>query len=314
MTTAPVWWIKDGKASLHMQAAPKNGFDSFSSSDQFSSFNSMVKWSVIASVGVVMTAAVVAIVLAIIDCLKKAGSTSAIYTRLATNIMGNGPKIPSSQDIIAPARTTNYPDFSTELGSGGYGVVFKGEFPGGEQVVVKVLKKNSDTVVQAQFMAEISTMGRTYHVNLVRLYGFCFDPKMTALVYEFMENGSLDTFLFRGNQAIEWQKLQEIAIGTAKGIAYLHEECHQGIIHYDIKPENYRPEARPKMSTVVKMLEGGVEINPPHNPFEHLETALVSVSSKLSDSSTSTTEASTSSSFTPMQGPLDIELNTVTID
>ncbi|KAK3043717.1 hypothetical protein RJ639_001913 [Escallonia herrerae] len=489
MTTAPVWWIEDGKPSLHSRTSPKNGFDVFSSSNPFSSFDefssfdpfrsfsSMVKWSTIASVvsAVVMTAAVVAIVLAILDCLKKAGSTSPIYTRLATNIMGNSPKTLSSQDIIAPAPTTNYPvigdfqlhgatmerflskmarekpirfsphqlqgfthDFSTELGSGGYGVVFKGEFPGGEQVAVKVLKNNSDTVVQAQFMAEVSTMGRTYHVNLVRLYGFCFDPKMTALVYEFMENGSLDTFLFRRNQAIEWQKLQEIAIGTAKGIAYLHEECQQGIIHYDIKPENvlldanltpkvadfglaklynmepshevlthfkgtagyaapelwkrcavthksdvysfgillfeivsrrrnrdatlsetrkwvpkwtwecfrdnelaelislfgieedsrekakrtlmvalwcvqYRPEARPKMSTVVKMLEGGVEINPPHNPFEHLETAFFSVSSKLSDSSTSTTEASTTSSFTPMQGPLDIELHTVTI-
>ncbi|GMH29396.1 hypothetical protein Nepgr_031239 [Nepenthes gracilis] len=88
-------------------------------------------------------------------------------------------------------------------------------------------------------MAEVGTIGRTYHINLVRLYGFCFDPTMRALVYEYMENGSLDKFLFaEPRRAIEWEKLQEIAIGTAKGIAYLHEECQQQTIHYDIKPGN----------------------------------------------------------------------------
>ncbi|GMH29390.1 hypothetical protein Nepgr_031233 [Nepenthes gracilis] len=62
---------------------------------------------------------------------------------------------------------------------------------------------------------------------------------MRALVYEYIENGSLDKFLFaEPRRAIEWEKLQEIAIGTAKGIAYLHEECQQRIIHYDIKPGN----------------------------------------------------------------------------
>lgn len=61
---------------------------------------------------------------------------------------------------------------------------------------------------------------------------------MMALVYEYMENGSLNRVLFDENREMEWLKLQEIAIGTAKGIAYLHEECQQRIIHYDIKPEN----------------------------------------------------------------------------
>ncbi|GLT67560.1 hypothetical protein SLA2020_398580 [Shorea laevis] len=61
---------------------------------------------------------------------------------------------------------------------------------------------------------------------------------MSALVYEFMENGSLDKYLFGERDTIEWEKLHEIAIGTAKGITYLHEECQQRIIHYDIKPAN----------------------------------------------------------------------------
>jgi serine/threonine protein kinase len=130
-------------------------------------------------------------------------------------------------------------NYSTILGSGGFGVVFKGKFPNGAHVAVKVLNGELNKQVEEQFMAEVSTMGRTYHINLVRLYGFCFDRAIRALVYEYMENGSLDRFLFSSNnQEMEWEKLHDIAIGTAKGIAYLHEECQERIIHYDIKPAN----------------------------------------------------------------------------
>lgn len=126
-------------------------------------------------------------------------------------------------------------NYAAKLGSGGFGTVYKGELPNG---IAKVLNGNMDKRVEEQFMAEIGTMGRTNHINLVRLYGFCFDPVVTALVYEYMENGSLDKYLFNKKHKIEWKKLHEIAIGTAKGIRYLHEECQQRIIHYDIKPGN----------------------------------------------------------------------------
>ncbi|CAL5359001.1 unnamed protein product [Camellia sinensis] len=131
--------------------------------------------------------------------------------------------------------TTNY---ATRLGLGGFGVVYKGQFPNGVKIAVKVLNRSLDKGAEEQFMAEVSTIGRTYHINLVRLYGFCYDHIMSVLVYEYMENGSLDKHLFSDTQAIEWVKLHEIAIGTAKGITYLHEECQQRIIHYDIKPGN----------------------------------------------------------------------------
>ena len=63
-------------------------------------------------------------------------------------------------------------------------------------------------------------------------------------MYEYMENGSLDSLLFSNHNAIKWEKLNEIAIGTAKGITYLHEECAQRIIHYDIKTGNVLLDAR----------------------------------------------------------------------
>ncbi|KAL5549216.1 hypothetical protein UlMin_004447 [Ulmus minor] len=73
-------------------------------------------------------------------------------------------------------------------------------------------------------MAEVGTIGIVHHFNLVRLYGFCFERNLRALVYEFMGNGSLDRFLFSKEKMLGFEKLHEIAVGTARGIAYLHEE------------------------------------------------------------------------------------------
>ncbi|CAN6688769.1 unnamed protein product [Malus baccata var. baccata] len=130
-------------------------------------------------------------------------------------------------------------NFTNLLGQGGFGAVYKGIFSSGTLVAVKVLYGSSDTRIKEQFMSEVSTIGRTHHFNLVRLYGFCYEEHLRALVYEYMGNGSLDKYLFRTNMvALGFEKLHEIAVGTARGITYLHEECQQRIIHYDIKPEN----------------------------------------------------------------------------
>ncbi|XP_057434296.1 G-type lectin S-receptor-like serine/threonine-protein kinase At5g24080 isoform X2 [Lotus japonicus] len=131
--------------------------------------------------------------------------------------------------------TGNYSNF---LGSGGFGEVYKGNLIDETTLAVKVLRGSSDKKIEQQFMAEVSTIGRTHHINLVRLYGFCFENSLVALVYEYMVNGSLDRFLFQENMTLGYDKLHEIAVGTARGIAYLHEECQQRIIHYDIKPGN----------------------------------------------------------------------------
>lgn len=129
-------------------------------------------------------------------------------------------------------------NFTNLLGSGGFGAVYKGIFSNGDIVAVKLLNGNSDKRIEQQFKAEVSIIGGVHHFNLVRLYGFCFEKHLRALVYEYMENGSLDKYLFCENNILGFEKLHEIAIGTARGIAYLHEECQQQIIHYDIKPGN----------------------------------------------------------------------------
>ncbi|XP_058113258.1 rust resistance kinase Lr10-like [Magnolia sinica] len=144
-------------------------------------------------------------------------------------------------------------NFKHKLGQGGFGVVYKGMLEDGVPVAVKVLYGDcSNKLIKRQFEAEVRLIRRTHHPNLVKLYGFCFDKRLKALVYEFMENGSLDGFLFdrEKKNKIEWEKLYSIAIGTAKGIAYLHDDCRDRIIHYDIKPGNVllNVELSPKVS------------------------------------------------------------------
>ena len=129
-------------------------------------------------------------------------------------------------------------DYSISLGSGGFGEVYKGNLSDGTTVAVKVLRANSDKRIKEQFVAEVGTIGKVHHFNLVKLYGFCFEKELRALVYEYMKNGSLDKYLFHENKTLGYEKLHKIAVGTARGISYLHEDCQQRIVHYDIKPGN----------------------------------------------------------------------------
>ncbi|PPD84031.1 hypothetical protein GOBAR_DD19032 [Gossypium barbadense] len=95
---------------------------------------------------------------------------------------------------------------------------------------------------ERQFRMEVATISSTHHLNLVRLVGFCCEGRHRLLVYEFLKNGSLDKFLFtskdQSGKSLKWENRFNIALGTGRGITYLHEECRDCIIHCDIKPEN----------------------------------------------------------------------------
>ncbi|CAM0147641.1 unnamed protein product [Urochloa decumbens] len=131
---------------------------------------------------------------------------------------------------------------SAELGEGGFGAVYKGMLPNGLDIAVKVLHRNPKTgnheVTEQQFMAEVGTLWRTNHANLIRLIGYCYDGGMRALVYEYMPNSSLDKFLFDRKRMAGSSLLLAIAVGVARGLRYLHEECQKKIIHYDVKAGN----------------------------------------------------------------------------
>ncbi|KAL5763529.1 hypothetical protein ACOSP7_019793 [Xanthoceras sorbifolium] len=128
-----------------------------------------------------------------------------------------------------------------KLGAGGYGNVYKGKFPNGRLVAVKMLEKSNDYIISNNFINEVSTIGRIHHVNIINLLGFCCDGSTRALIYEYMPNGSIGDLLSKeeGNvSSLGLVKLLEIALKVAHAIEYLHNGCELRILHLDIKPEN----------------------------------------------------------------------------
>ncbi|MCO5594775.1 hypothetical protein L7F22_048808 [Adiantum nelumboides] len=145
-----------------------------------------------------------------------------------------GPKRFSFQELQT---ATN--DFSNKLGTGGFGSVYEGLLP--DQTKVAVKKLESVGQGRKEFRAEVAIIGSIHHIHLVQLHGFCVNGVHKLLVYEFMSKGSLHTCMFENgvsNQVLDWNTRHKIALGTARGLAYLHNECRETILHCDIKPEN----------------------------------------------------------------------------
>ncbi|KAG5022255.1 hypothetical protein JHK85_018597 [Glycine max] len=127
--------------------------------------------------------------------------------------------------------------FSEEIGRGGGGTVYKGVLSDNRVVAIKRLHEVANQG-ESEFLAEVRIIGRLNHMNLIGMLGYCAEGKHRLLVYEHMENGSLAQNLSSSSNVLDWSKRYSIALGTAKGLAYLHEECLEWILHCDIKPQN----------------------------------------------------------------------------
>ncbi|KAF0929708.1 hypothetical protein E2562_023055 [Oryza meyeriana var. granulata] len=126
------------------------------------------------------------------------------------------------------------------LGQGGFGYVYKGVLAGsGKEVAVKQLKSGSGQG-EREFQAEVEIISRVHHRHLVSLVGYCIAGNQRMLVYEFVANNTLEHHLYlkNGDGHLDWATRHMIALGSAKGLAYLHEDCHPRIIHRDIKAAN----------------------------------------------------------------------------
>ncbi|KAK7402270.1 hypothetical protein VNO78_14401 [Psophocarpus tetragonolobus] len=125
------------------------------------------------------------------------------------------------------------------LAEGGFGSVHRGLLPDGQVIAVKQHKLASSQG-DLEFCSEVEVLSCAQHRNVVMLIGFCIEDKRRLLVYEYICNGSLDSHLYgRQREPLEWSARQKIAVGAARGLRYLHEECRVGcIIHRDMRPNN----------------------------------------------------------------------------
>lgn len=129
-------------------------------------------------------------------------------------------------------------NFTTILGQGSFGPVYKATMATGEVVAVKVLASNSKQG-EKEFQTEVSLLGRLHHRNLVNLIGYCVDKGQHMLIYEFMSNGSLENLLYsEEGQGLSWEERLQIALDISHGIEYLHEGAVPPVIHRDLKSAN----------------------------------------------------------------------------
>ncbi|WJZ99558.1 hypothetical protein VitviT2T_017993 [Vitis vinifera] len=152
------------------------------------------------------------------------------------------------EDILAA--TDHFSD-ANKLGQGGFGPVYKGKFPEGREIAVKRLSRASGQGLQ-EFKNEVVLIAKLQHRNLVRLLGYCIEGDEKILLYEYMPNKSLDSFIFDQTLCLllNWEKRFDIILGIARGLLYLHQDSRLKIIHRDLKTSNILldDEMNPKIS------------------------------------------------------------------
>ncbi|KAJ3695088.1 hypothetical protein LUZ60_000465 [Juncus effusus] len=159
---------------------------------------------------------------------------------------GNYPNAPQGGDglNILESRQFNYKqlkmitnNFQNSIGTGGFGSVYVGSLENGIQVAVKT-RSNSSSQGVKEFLAEANNLTRVHHKNLVSLVGYCMDGDCMALVYEYMQEGTLQDKLRDNTKPLTWKQRLRIAYESAQGLDYLHKSCNPPLIHRDVKTNN----------------------------------------------------------------------------
>ncbi|GLT83177.1 hypothetical protein SLE2022_014820 [Rubroshorea leprosula] len=149
-------------------------------------------------------------------------------------------KVESLQyDFATVQVATNNFSEQNKLGQGGFGTVYKGRLPSGEDIAVKRLSGNSRQG-DIEFKNEVLLVAKLQHRNLVRLLGFCLEGEERLLIYEFVQNSGLDQFIFDPikRAQLDWERRYGIILGIGRGLLYLHEDSRLRIIHRDLKASN----------------------------------------------------------------------------
>jgi hypothetical protein len=187
---------------------------------------------------VVLAAAVVLIFFHPFRAWRRSKAGSGISgTELSGGAMYSMSEVMARKFSFKEIRTVTR-NFGKVLGSGGFGTVYEGVLEDGTMVAVKRLEIARQG--EKEFYAEVAILGIIHHWNLVQLLGFCAQGSHKILIYEHMPNGSLDRWLFDESKIsfLTWPIRFNIVLGTARGLAYLHQECRYKIIHLDVKPQN----------------------------------------------------------------------------
>ncbi|CAL5341863.1 unnamed protein product [Camellia sinensis] len=154
-------------------------------------------------------------------------------------------------DFATISKATDDFSISNKIGEGGFGPVYKGTLEEGQQIAVKRLSKSSRQGLD-EFKNEVLCIAKLQHRNLVKLLGCCIEEEERMLIYEYLPNKSLDSFIFDEKQSmlLDWPKRFNIINGIARGLLYLHQDSRLRVIHRDLKAGNILldNEMNPKIS------------------------------------------------------------------
>nr|KYP43162.1 Cysteine-rich receptor-like protein kinase 10 [Cajanus cajan] len=142
-------------------------------------------------------------------------------------------------DLLTIITATGNFSLNNKIGQGGFGPVYKGKLADGSEIAVKRLSSSSGQGI-TEFITEVKLIAKLQHRNLVKLLGCCIHGEEKILTYEYMVNGSLDSFIFdqMKGKLLDWPRRFQIIFGVARGLLYLHQDSRLRIIHRDLKASN----------------------------------------------------------------------------